>query len=121
MRILAIDAGNSRIKWGVHDDGTWAVQGWVATPRASQLARAWAGLPAPEAVVAANVAGARTARAIAAAARGFRRKLRFVTSQSGQCGVRNSYDEPAQLGSDRWAALIGARHIHRGACVVINA
>lgn len=31
MRILAIDAGNSRIKWGVHDDGSWLAQGWVAT------------------------------------------------------------------------------------------
>ena len=121
MRILAIDAGNSRIKWGVHDDGSWAVQGWVATARAAQLARAWAGLPSPEVAIAANVAGARAARSIAAAARGFRGRLRFVKSAESQCGVRNSYDDPGQLGPDRWAALIGARHLHQGACVVINA
>lgn len=121
MRILAIDAGNSRIKWGVHEDGSWVVQGWVATARASQLARAWSGLAPPEVAVAANVAGAGAARAIAAAARGFRGRLRFVKSEALQCGVRNSYDEPGQLGPDRWAAMIGARHIHRGACVVINA
>ena len=121
MRILAIDAGNSRIKWGVHEDGSWAVQGWVATPRAAQLARAWAGLAPPEVAVAANVAGARAARSIAAAARGFRGRLRFVKSAQSQCGVRNSYDDAAQLGPDRWAALIAARQIHRGACVVINA
>ena len=121
MRILAIDAGNSRIKWGVHEDGAWAVQGWVATPRAAQLARAWAGLATPDAAIAANVAGTRAARSIAAAARGFRGRLRFVKGAGSQCGVRNSYDDPAQLGPDRWAALIAARHIHSGACVVINA
>jgi type III pantothenate kinase len=121
MRILAIDAGNSRIKWGVHDDGSWAVQGWVATARAAQLARAWAGLARPEITVAASVAGARAARSINAAARGFRRRPRFVKSAASQCGVRNSYDDPAQLGPDRWAALIGARHIHSGPCVVVNA
>jgi type III pantothenate kinase len=121
VRILAIDAGNSRIKWGVHEDGTWAVQGWVPTPRAAQLARAWSGLAAPDVALAASVAGARATRSIAAAARGFRGRLRFVKSATSQCGVRNSYDDPVQLGPDRWAALIGARHIHRGACVVINA
>jgi len=121
MRILAIDAGNSRIKWGVHEDGSWVVQGWVATTRAAQLARAWSGLQPPDAALAANVAGARAARSIAGAARGFRRRLRFVKSEPSRCGVSNSYDDPAQLGADRWAALIGARGLHRGPCVVVNA
>ena len=40
MRILAIDAGNSRIKWGVHDDSSWLAQGRVATAQAARLARA---------------------------------------------------------------------------------
>lgn len=120
MRILAIDAGNSRIKWGVHADGSWLAQGWVVTPRATRLAGAWAKLEAPERVVAANVAGVRVARVLAAAARRFRRRVRFVKSAAAQCGVRSSYDRPAQLGPDRWAALIGARHLHRGPCVVVN-
>src|SRR5262249_31512894 len=37
-----------------------------------------------------------------------------------QCGVRSAYANPAQLGPDRWAALIAARHHHRGPCVVVN-
>jgi type III pantothenate kinase len=121
MRILAIDAGNSRIKWGVHDDGSWAVQGWVPTERAERLARAWAAIGAPDRVIAANVAGERVARRIAASARGFTLRVRFVKGAARQCGVNSSYDTPAQLGADRWAALIGARHFHRGACVVVNA
>jgi len=73
VRILAIDAGNSRIKWGVQEDGSWVVQGWVATGRAAQLARAWSGLEPPDTAVVTNVSGERAARSIAAAARGFRR------------------------------------------------
>ena len=121
MRILAIDAGNSRIKWGVHEDGSWSAQGWVATNRAVRLARMWSGLESPDAVVAANVAGARVARALATAARRFKRRIRFVKSAVAQCGVRNTYADPGQLGADRWAALIGAWNLHRGPCVVVNA
>ena len=121
MRILAIDAGNSRIKWGVHEDGSWLAQGWVATARASRLARAWRGLEPPDAILAVNVAGVRVGRALAAAARRFRRPIRFVRSAAAQCGVRSSYANPRQLGPDRWAALIGAWNLHRGPCVVVNA
>ena len=121
MRILAIDAGNTRIKWGVHADGAWQVQGWVATPRAARLAGAWAQLEAPDLVIATNVAGARVARSLSAAARRFQRRIRFVKSAAAQCGVKSSYANPKQLGADRWAALIGARHLHRGPCVVVNA
>ena len=121
MRILAIDAGNTRIKWGVHAGGSWQVQGWVETPRVTRLAGAWAKLQAPDRVIAANVAGARVARALAAAARRFQRRIRFVRSAAAQCGVKSSYENPQQLGADRWAALIGARHFHRGPCVVVNA
>ena len=121
MRILAIDAGNSRIKWGMHEDGSWLAQGWVATGRAAQLSRAWARLGQPDVVIAANVAGSRVARALAAAARRFRRPVRFITSAPAQCGVRNSYANARQLGADRWAALIGAWNLHRGPCVVVNA
>jgi type III pantothenate kinase len=121
MRILAIDAGNTRIKWGVHEDGSWLAQDWVATARAARLARAWRKLERPDAIIAANVAGARVERALAAAARRLRRPIRFARSAAEQCGVRSSYASPRQLGPDRWAALIGAWNLHRGPCVVVNA
>jgi type III pantothenate kinase len=121
MRILAIDAGNTRIKWGVHEHESWIVQGWVKTSRAGRLARAWSALEPPDAVLAANVAGARVARSLAASARRFRRRPRFVKSAANQCGVRSAYSSPAQLGPDRWAALVAARHLHHGACLVVNA
>jgi type III pantothenate kinase len=45
----------------------------------------------------------------------------WVSACSEQCGVRSGYAQPGQLGADRWAALIGARHLVQGACVVANA
>jgi len=44
----------------------------------------------------------------------------WIRSCSFQCGVSNSYSDPSQLGSDRWAALIYAWRIQQKACLVIN-
>src|SRR5262245_16762478 len=120
MRVLAVDAGNSRIKWGLHDGEGWLVQGWTATSAAAALVRAWAALPRPGTVMACNVAGERARSSIAAAARRLHAPVRFVVSRGRQCGVASSYDRPGQLGADRWAALIGAWRLFHGPCVVVN-
>ena len=120
MRILAIDAGNTRIKWGLHDGEGWLVQDWIATARAGNLFARWAKLPRVESAVVCNVAGEAVRRSLAAAARRLVLPLRFVASRARQCGVASSYDRPAQLGADRWAALIGAWHLLHGPCVVVN-
>jgi type III pantothenate kinase len=44
----------------------------------------------------------------------------WIASQRRQCGVDSRYADPAQLGSDRWAALIGARARTTEACIVVN-
>jgi len=44
----------------------------------------------------------------------------WVTAQASQCGVTNGYADSSQLGADRWAALIGAWHLYRGACLVVT-
>ena len=46
--------------------------------------------------------------------------MEFISAKAEQCGVRNAYDQPAQLGSDRWAALIAAWHHEHAACLVVN-
>ncbi|HYS75652.1 MAG TPA: type III pantothenate kinase, partial [Burkholderiales bacterium] len=45
----------------------------------------------------------------------------WVEAKRRQCGVTNGYGKPAQLGADRWAALIGAWSILRGPCLVVTA
>jgi type III pantothenate kinase len=118
MNILAIDAGNSRIKWGLHADGAWRTRGWTPTAQ-PRLEASWAGLPPPERIVASNVAGSAVAQALEAACRLWPAPLRLIRAQAAQCGVSNGYADPGQLGSDRWAALIAARHLHPGRDVLV--
>ena len=118
--VLAIDAGNTRIKWGAHDGAHWLRQAWLDTSRAAELGPVLAGLPPFEAVVVSNVAGA-ALREVILKALPPAPKPRWIRSERAQCGVRNSYDDPAQLGCDRWAALIGAHRLHGGPAVVVDA
>lgn len=120
MKLLAVDAGNSRIKWALHEDGAWSGQGVIATAEAKHLRAHLEALPRPERAVIANVAGEAVGASLAAALPP-EVAPRWVASRSEQCGVRSSYADPAQLGPDRWAALIGARHLCTGPCVVVNA
>src|SRR6478672_4389327 len=117
--ILAIDAGNSRIKWGVHDGRAWTATGAIETARAGELSESLRGIKAARLAIASNVAGAAVQAAIEAACKGL--AVRFVRSEASQLGVTNGYRDPSQLGTDRWVALIAAHHARPGHKLVINA
>lgn len=120
MSIVAIDAGNTRIKWGVRDGGEWTARGALATADAGALAAVAAGWPRDARIVLCNVAGdgvGKTIRAALPAAA----DVRPFAASAACCGVRNAYAQPTQLGADRWAALIGARGRCADACLVVCA
>ena len=121
MKLLAVDVGNSRIKWGLHEAGRWIRSGVLATAEAQGVTGAFADLPRPHKALVANVAGEDVARCIADALASVGVTPQWVVGRDEQCGVRSSYAEPQRLGPDRWAALIAARHLHEGPCVVVNA
>ncbi len=117
--ILAIDCGNTRLKWGLHDGAGWRAQGpldYADLPGFAELLRAQ---PRAGKAVAANVAGPQVGGAVGAAVAALGIPLHWAKSQSAQYGVRNHYERPEQLGVDRWAALVGARALHPGACLVV--
>ena len=117
--ILCLDAGNSRLKYGLHDGSAWRGQGALDYPAFDDLT---AQLPAkPTRIVACNVAGETVRRRIEALAANLALPLAWLTGTAAACGVSNGYDTPQQLGADRWAALIGARALHAGASVVVMA
>lgn len=120
MNILAIDIGNTRIKWGLAQQDGWLRQGWVATDQAAGLASAFAALPAPGRIVIANVAGAALQAQVATLLPAAASAPHWLVSAALQCGVRSSYADPVALGPDRWAALIAAWHLAGSACVVVN-
>ncbi len=118
---LAIDAGNTRIKWGVHDGAGWVATGAIATVDAGQLSTAWPGAGKVDRAIASNVAGPKVREMIAAACSGAGIALVVIGSLPEQLGVTNGYRNPSQLGSDRWASLVAAHHLVEGHKLVVNA
>ncbi|MGH8664696.1 MAG: type III pantothenate kinase [Burkholderiales bacterium] len=119
--ILTLDAGNTRIKWGLRHDGAWEGVGALPVAEAGTLAEALGCSHRPERILVANVAGAAVQAAIERASAQFGCLPEFIQACAQQCGVRSSYDDPAQLGADRWAALIAARRLFGGPCLAVNA
>jgi type III pantothenate kinase len=119
--ILAIDAGNTRIKWGVHDGRGWAVQGVAGHDEAGQIASDLRALTGISQAVVSNVAGAECRAALQKVLDERGIPVRWVEAEAQACGVVNGYASPGRLGSDRWAALIAAWHSRRAACVVVSA
>ncbi len=127
---LLIDVGNTFLKWGMfraNADGgareNRVESGHALHDEIMALPAQFARLPTPGRIVISNVAGSRIRSSVI-------RILEvwpdapapfWLVPQQRQCGVTNSYRNPAQLGSDRWGALIGARHLlgERAAMVVV--
>jgi len=121
--MLLFDAGNSRCKWAWIENEIWLRQGvldnadnaaWVT------LQLTFATLPAPKKILVSNVAGKAAEQRLRALCNGWNVPVEMVVASAKQCGVRNGYAQAAQLGSDRWAALIAARHRVKQACLVVN-
>lgn len=120
MSILAIDIGNTRIKWGYCEAGGWVRQGWVATANAHELQKEFSVLPVARRTVISNVAGSAARAQVTAALNASAPQPQWVAAAASQCGVSSGYADPVTLGPDRWAALIGAWNLTGAACVVAN-
>ncbi|MDO8299375.1 type III pantothenate kinase [Lacisediminimonas sp.] len=131
--LLLIDAGNTRIKWALAPDGPASPGQWLQSgvvehatlpSLAAQLAAATA---APGAsitrVMLSNVAGDAVRSAVLAMLHqcfGERQPaLEIFKSSAARAGLRNGYRQPAQLGTDRFAAAIGARALYPGQALVL--
>lgn len=115
-QILTIDAGNTRIKWGLFDAaGNITSQGACLHTELAQLV-----LPQASKTVISNVAGSGVETHLNHLLEQHD-NVQFIASQASACGVQNHYTAPAKLGTDRWAALIAAWHIKQSPCVVVNA
>jgi type III pantothenate kinase len=119
--ILALDAGNTRVKWGVRDAERWSALGAVEIAQAAGIAQGWPNLPPQARAIASNVAGPEVAARLTAACRERNLELEFIAALASELGVTNGYRHPGQLGPDRWAALIAAHHGTLGHKLVVNA
>lgn len=115
MSFLAIDIGNTRLKWACYEE---------ARPGARLLAHGsefleniehladttWKTLPPPTGMLGCVVAGESAKRRTEEQLEIWHQlQPRWVVSRKQEAGVTNGYDFPSRLGVDRWVALIGAR------------
>lgn len=107
------------MKWAVHESSGFVREGVCARDGLDILDREWDGLPQPDAVVVANVAGNVIGARLAQSCARWGQSPIWAKGQARQCGVTNGYIDPCQLGPDRWAALIGANALSIGNCIVV--
>ncbi len=123
--LLLIDAGNTRVKWALADDGAaagdWIASGALSHAELPQLAAQWQGRTPARALLS-NVAGEGIAAQLQALLPGAgvpEQAMRWFRSLPSCAGVVNGYRDPAQLGCDRFASLVGARHRHPSRALLV--
>ncbi len=119
--MLFIDAGNTRMKWALADEhapaGDWRASGALAYTELDTVPAAWQG---ETRALYSNVAGDMVEQSLQQAlqAAGIASVQRF-RSREHCAGVINGYRDPAQLGSDRFATLVAARHLYPSQALLV--
>jgi len=114
MSFLAIDIGNTRLKWALYaspQPGAVVLRhGAVFLENIDRLAEdEWQGLSAPHSMLGCNVAGDAVRRRVEEQLELWDITPRWVVSTAQGGGITNGYDHPGRLGADRFVALVGAR------------
>ena len=115
MQFLAIDVGNTRLKWAMYDaprpGAAVLAHGVEFLDNIERLAEgSWAGLPEPGHMLGCVVAGDVVRRRVQDQMEIWDVTPNWVVSSQAEAGLTNGYDHPSRLGTDRWVAMIGAWH-----------
>ena len=115
MTFLALDVGNTRLKWAQYDAPVVGAKllatGAVFLENIDRLSEEdWRDLAEPSAILGCVVAGDAIKRRVADQLEIWDAPARWVISSREEAGLTNGYDHPARLGPDRWVAMIGAHH-----------
>ncbi len=114
MRLLALDIGNTRLKWALYEPAVPGAapsqSGAVFLETIDDLAESdWSRLPPPDMTLGCVVAGEAVRLRVEQQLELWDLTPRWVVPGLQQAGVTNGYDHPSRLGADRWVAMIGAR------------
>lgn len=114
MSFLAIDIGNTRLKWALYEEprpgAALLRQGAVFLETIDELAdNDWKDLPVPGSMLGCVVAGDAVRRRVEEQMGSWDLEPRWVVPSAHEAGLSNGYDHPGRLGADRWVALAGAR------------
>jgi type III pantothenate kinase len=125
VKALLLDVGNSRLKWGVLEDGEIRVTGHISQTKLGEqgLSALTTRLPRRvDAVHASNVAGTSFATRLSGVIGAHcQADLHFARSERRGWGVTNGYRQPRRLGVDRWVAMVAAWAEIQSACLIVDA
>lgn len=124
--LLLVDVGNTMIKWALADaapgtPGSWRAAGSVANKDADHLRDVLHDKRISRAILS-NVAGKAIRERLEHLLRSVQPApiaLEWFASSAELAGIRNSYRNPAQLGCDRFAAMIGARALFPAQALIV--
>lgn len=122
---LMIDMGNSSLKWAILKRGQLGSQQCIPyqNNRLEDLLTAtWSQLNVPfQSIWVSNVTGPQKAEVLAQwVKKHWKLQPTLVKTSYSEYGIKNGYENPHQLGVDRWLALIGAYHLETGMLCVID-
>ena len=115
MTFMAIDVGNTRLKWTLYDrpaaGARMLAQGAEFLEQIDRLGEVvWSQIPEPTTMLGCIVAGTAVKHRVQEQMEQWNVEPRWVVASEAEAGLVNGYDFPARLGADRWVAMIGARH-----------
>jgi type III pantothenate kinase len=113
MAFLALDIGNTRLKWALYDTATSHARlldhGAEFLENIEKLAEGpWSCMAAPSQVLGCAVASDIIRRRVEGQMEAWDVSPQWVVASEAEAGLHNGYDHPARLGADRWVAMIGA-------------
>ncbi|MDJ0794922.1 MAG: type III pantothenate kinase [Woeseiaceae bacterium] len=125
MKALLMDVGNSRIKWGVLDEGQIRRTGHISQQRIRENGLQVLTTKIPrrvDEVFVSNVAGTSFATRLSGVV-GMHCEcdVKFARSERSGWGLTSGYTQPRRMGVDRWVAMVGAWAEVQSACLVVDA
>jgi type III pantothenate kinase len=121
--MILLDCGNSSLKAQFRSSGRVRASYACAYSGdwSERLQRWMSGLDSKHCYQSSVLDAERQARLDALLAENFAEAVTRFRSEARAGGVINGYERPAQLGVDRWLAMIGASELVSGDCIVIDA
>ncbi|SNC76840.1 type III pantothenate kinase [Marinobacter sp. es.048] len=119
---LFIDAGNTRLKWCIDDQGQTLASGTGSLEEDNPLSSAGELIKQVRGVAISTVASEeRRERLMHSLAKLCPAPVRFYWSEQARNGLINAYQDVSRMGADRWHAMYGAWLDHKQGFVVVDA
>lgn len=118
---LLVDIGNSRIKWALTDGYGLTIGDPITNELGRTSFQKLIDIPFPERIVISNTSEELLLKKFCNwCLTTWGEDPLILSPKKIQFGVQNCYDNPDDLGTDRWLALLAARQLQTGALAVVD-